>query len=601
MTARTLAGLGYILLLLTALLAACGSQPVTQNAGLSTTQNPTATLAIEPQSSSGNGTSDLVPVNPGYKDLTVRPQIWFGPLDPWSWDRYYPGQGPFEFYDLFQPDAPWPRASEAVQVVRLYPVWIDNYATPQQLQNVIEDIQARGMAISYEAGPLQETSQCNASTIEGFWGKPGAENIAHNIKAAGGRLYSMDLEHGFDAATYYDVACRKSPREIAEDAAITINALRAIFPDVLIGSIETADLNVDDVAAWMEAYREVMGEELDYFHLDINFQRVDWAERAREIEDYVESRGVEFGIIYFGNHDDGSDIDWINHAESRFVEYEVLQGGTPDHVVFQSWHTHPQNLIPETEPDAFTNLILRYLRPRTNISVEILGNAASGNLQTNSGAPVPEAEIEIFAEPLDGDGLVTEYHVSGTVPDSAVRGNVGFRVNTECDCRGTAAFVLEQVSYTESNLPGGKVPNGSFGNGLNGWGLWGSGNQNLVSSAYGNGTALAVDASLGQNAGANSEAFVVTPGETFTVTFTARVSPLTHAAGYFSLFFLNGATEVARFTLPISAGRTTIATGVTDQDGTFSINLDQLPEGSYQFGAWYSGSPALWPAIEIFK
>ena len=328
MMARTLAAFVAGPFLLAVLLTACGNQPATQHAGPLITQRiPTVTLDIEPQDGGEDGTAELLPVEVGYKDLTVRPQIWFGPLDPWSWDRYYPGQGPFEFYDLFQPDAPWQQASDAVHVIRLYPVWIDSYATPQQLQTVLQDIEARGIAISYEAGPLKESGQCNASTIEGFWGKPGAKNIAQNIKDAGGRLFSMDLEHGFDAATYYDLACRKSPREIAEDAAITINALRAIFPDVLIGSIETADLNVDDVAAWMEAYRGVMGEELDYFHLDINFQRVDWAERAREIEDYVESRGVEFGIIYFGNQDDGSDIDWINHAESRFIEYEVLARG----------------------------------------------------------------------------------------------------------------------------------------------------------------------------------------------------------------------------------------------------------------------------------
>ena len=562
------------------------------------TQTGAAALAITPHV---GGQVDTPTPAVAYKDLTIRPQIWFSPLDPMSLDRYYPGQGPFEFYDLFQSDAPWRQASDAVQVIKLYGTWTEDYSTPEQLSAVIADITARGMAISFELGPLQENGACNAATIEGFSGKPVAVKIANRIKSVGGTLYSFDMEHGFDAASYYDLPCRMTPHQIAEDAAITVNALRQIFPDVKIGSIETANMDVDDVAAWMQAYRDVMDEELDYFDLDINFEGVDWAERAREIEAYVESRGVEFGIFYRGNHYDETDLEWINHAEERFVEYEVKHGGTPDHVIFQSWDAHPLNLIPETETGTFTNLILRYLRTRTHLLLNLANNVAIGVLQTEDGQPVSRSEIEIFAVPLDGDGLVAEYTITGTVPADATLANVGFRVNMECDCQGPAAFKLEQVSYTEGNQTSGKVPNGSFGNGLNGWGLWGSGIYQLVSSPFGNGSALEVETSMTSDAGANSDTFTVTPGERFIVTFTAQVSPLTDSAGYFSLFFLNAGGEVARYTLPIEAGQHTLATGLTQPDGSFNINLGEFPSGHYQFGAWYPGSEVYWPALQTIS
>lgn len=106
-------------------------------------------------------------------------------MDPWSWDQYFPGQGPFQYYDLFTEDAAWQQALEAVHVIRLYPVWQDSHAAPDQLETVPADIQRRGIAISYEAGPLTETERCNAATVEGFWGVPGAENIVRRIADAG--------------------------------------------------------------------------------------------------------------------------------------------------------------------------------------------------------------------------------------------------------------------------------------------------------------------------------------------------------------------------------------------------------------------------------
>jgi hypothetical protein len=36
-------------------------------------------------------------------------------------------------------------------------------------------------------------------------------------------------------------------------------------------------------------------------------------------------------------------------------------GSPPDDAVFQSWHPHPTRALPETDPDAFTSVILDYV------------------------------------------------------------------------------------------------------------------------------------------------------------------------------------------------------------------------------------------------
>jgi hypothetical protein len=534
-----------------------------------------------------------------YKDLTERPQIWFSPLDPYSLNQHIPGGGPFQFYDLFQQNAPWMTATQAVHVMRLYPVWLETEATPVQLQTVLDNLKQRRIAITFENGPLTETALCNAATLEGFSGIPPALNIAQRIAEAGGVLYAMDLEHGFDAGTFYDLeACHMTPAEIAQDTANYVNAVRGIFPNAKVGSIETADLDVRAVADWMSAYKQATGQELDYFHLDINFFRPDWAERAKAIEDYVKSRGVDFGIIYFGDHNDSTDQEWLDHAESRFVEYEVLTGGRPDHVIFQSWHPHPQTLLPDNQPGTFTNLILRYLRPRTNLTLERIDDLhVTGTLLDEFGSAMPGVPLEIRAQPLSGEGLFAEYTISGNVPDGATHADTGFRINMECDCNGTAALTLEQITYLDSGQTVNGVPNGAFGNGLNGWGIWGSGAYQIVGSANGTGGALSINVTANQDLGINSGTINVTPGSPFTLTFLAKINPASAGSGYFDIIFLNSSGEVSRQTIPIEAGQVTIANTTTDINGRYETSHAELTVASFILTAWYPGSDTHWPAL----
>ncbi len=490
-------------------------------------------------------------------------------------------------------------AADAVHVMRLYPVWLESEAATADLQMVVDNLKQRKIAITFENGPLTETSLCNAAVLEGFSGIPPAQNMMQRLKNAGGTLYGVDLEHGFDAGTFYDVEiCHMSPAEIAQDVAGYVNAIWAVFPEAKVGSIETADLDVNAVADWMTAYKAAVGRELDYFHLDINFFRPDWAERAKEIEDYVKSRGVDFGIIYFGDLNDSTDQQWLDHAESRFVEYEVLNVGQPDHVIFQSWHPHPLSLLPDNQKGTFTNLILRYLRPRTNLTLERIDDlTVTGRLTDEFGSAAPGEPLEIRIRPLSGEGLFAEYTISGIVPDGATMADAGFRINMECDCNGTAEMTLEQVTYLDSGQTVNGVPNGNFANGLNGWGIWGSGAHQIVTSSNGTGGALSVNVGPNQELGMNSDTINVTAGSNFTITFLAKINPASANSGYFDIIFLNSAGEVSRQTIPIEAGQVTIATTTTNITGHYEAGHQELTLDSFILSAWYPGSDKHWPAL----
>src|SRR3990172_1654514 len=92
---------------LLALTAACIS---------TTAESSTTTVSVISTPAPSTTSAPVPATTVTWKDLSIRPHIWFGPLDPWSWGQFYPGAGPFQFYDLFTEDAPWPRAAEAVGV-----------------------------------------------------------------------------------------------------------------------------------------------------------------------------------------------------------------------------------------------------------------------------------------------------------------------------------------------------------------------------------------------------------------------------------------------------------------------------------------------------
>jgi hypothetical protein len=535
-------------------------------------------------------------------DLLSRPQIWFGPLDPTPPNADRPYSGELDFFNLFKEDAPWQRAAAGIHVFKLYGGWLDRNATNAELKQVIGDLKRRGLGIAFEGGPLTPTAICTG-VIEGFAGPREGGNDAFRIQQAGGTLDYVDLEHPYDAVTFSNApeACRYSPERAAQDVARYVQAIRKIFPEARFGAIETANHDPQEVAKWVDAYRAVMGEDLAYFSFDLNYYRPDWAREARAIEDYLRGRGIEFGMFYRGDETAATDAEWVAKAEQRFVEYEVIAGGHPDRAIFQSWHPHPERLLPESDPTTFTYLINRYLRTRTALTVEAQMSASGsltldGILTDEHGSPLSKATIELQMTPIEGAGLVYAYTVSGTVPDGAIQADVGYRVNTECNCSAASDFTLYELRYNESAGGANQVPNGNFTRGMNGWGAWGQAAWEIVASDQGPGRALHVRAQPGQDAAINSANFATTPGSPFTVTFVARVSSLSKGSGYFSVVFLNSSQELRRFRIPLEAAKVLLGEAITDQTGGFKFSVEAAPNSQTSFRAWYAGDNTYWPA-----
>ncbi len=592
-------------ILIMALLVGCASPatPLPASAPLPTdTPYPTGT-AISPTATSEPPTVTPEPTLPlPTPDLAVRPQIWFGPLDPAPPNASRPFNGR-EFFDLFDDAAAWAKAAESTHVFKLYGGWVAWVATLADLKQVIDYANRHGMALAFEAGPLTPTTECTGE-IEGFAGPQEAIHIVQKIKAAGGTIAFVDLEHPYDAATFADApdSCKMTPEDIARNVSRFIKVVRDVFPEAKFGAVETAQHDVAHVSRWVEAYRLVMGEDLAYFHLDLDFGRPNWAQKALEIETYLHSQGIEFGLFYLGNWQDASDEEWLRGAEDRFVEYEVGYGGRPDHAVFQSWHPHPERLLPETDPGAFTYLINRYTRSRTELTMTSTSSpngtpALSGVLADTNANPLAGATIHLSMKPVDSPGLLYEYTLTGFVPTGATEADVGYRVNLECGCSGPAEFVLYEVRYTEGDETTNRIPNPHFARGYDGWGTWGDATWKLERSDQGAGRAQHLTARPGQGAAINSAKFPTSAGSPFTVTFVARVSPESLGSGYFNLIFDNVINEIKRYTIPLEPAVVALGEATTDENGAYRFELPEMSVSNVALQAWYSGDQDFWPAF----
>jgi hypothetical protein len=490
-----------------------------------------------------------------------------------------------------------------VHIFKLYGGWVAWVASEAELRQVVADVNRRGMAIAFEAGPLTPTEECTGE-IEGFAGPDEGIRIVQRIKAAGGTITYVDLEHPYDAATFTDApdSCHMTPEDIAWNVSRFIETVRSVFPDAIFGAVETAQHDVQEIARWVEAYRAVMGEDLGYFHLDVDFGRPDWAQRDTEIEEYLRSRGIEFGLFYLGDWEAASDAEWLARAEQRFVQYEVESGGRPDHVIFQSWHPHPEQLLPDTDPSAFTYLINRYFRTRTELTLvqEQSPDGAltiSGNLTDADGNPLSEMPIELRMRPAEGPGLIFEYTFTGVVPDFAVQADLGYRINIECECSGPAVFTLYEVRYVEEDEEVNLVPNPVFAQGLEGWSAWGEARWRLEPSDRGSGRALHITAQPDEGAAINSSMFPTTAGASFTVTFVARVSPESAESGYFNLIFNDGGSIGRRLRFPLEAANILLGEAISDENGAYQVLLDEVPAATSKLQAWYVGDDEYWPAF----
>jgi hypothetical protein len=497
-----------------------------------------------------------------------------------------------QYMDLFTPIAPWTSAASHVNVFKIYPQWIGS-ATDADLQSQFADLNRRGIALALEYPVLTAPSDCGK--VEGFGGQ-NLLNAALRIQRNGGTLRYVAMDEPIFFSTLYTgtSACQWTVDQMAANAAVNIQALLAQFPDVIIGDIEPFPVAPADwlsqYQAGIEAFRNALGFPLAFFDADVLWDTPGYVDALASVRSMLASEGVPFGIIYNGNSSDTSDAQWIQSATQHMLSVE-LNLGSPDLVIFQSWHAYPRKLLPESDADSFTSLVEAYFRRRTTLTSSVSGATLQGSLVSLDGHAIAEAPIDISLAPQGGSGVAAVYALSGDVPAGTQSIVFGARVNLECNCSGTADF---QVSSFSLDAGDSGIITRDFSNQLIGWNVSKAGSP--APTARVEGANLHIVAQPGQSVLLNSTSMAFTSAVPYTFRVNARVAPGSLGSGYFTLVFLNATTEISRVRIPVAPANLSLGSTTTDVFGRYAFPLPAAGPDAFQVQSSYAGSNADWPA-----
>jgi hypothetical protein len=484
-------------------------------------------------------------------------EVWLNGTDPITaralgWDA-----ASRDYYQLFQPDAPWSHAASHVSVLLVTPAFL--LFTPENiLAPAFADLKRRHIALAVETSLLSNEQGCGKG-VEAFTEPGNAEDVANRVQKLGGELRYISLGevlwfgHHFNGTN----ACHLSIPEVARQVAVGVAAIRRKFPTIQIGSDEVVGPTsppdwIDQTTQWLQAYRAAAGEPLSFVHVDVDWFGP-WQQQLPQLAEYTHAAGIPFGVIYNGFGSDLTGETWTHQAEEHFVAVESDLGLVPDHAILQTWMPQPEHMLPETQPGTMTWLVNRYVAAPSRIVIRRSGTSLAGNLSDGQGRPISGASIKVLTV-AQGDADITVVRkLTGTVPAKAARATIALRINDECDCSGTADVTVGRISYRDGRS--GQTVERQFS----------------PPSATG-ATKPHFVAAAGQKIGQNTPTFPVTPSDAFTIEVPLSASHGSVSSGYVAIIFLDQqGVGLSRQTLPFQPSTREIGGVVTDASGNFSI------------------------------
>jgi hypothetical protein len=283
--------------------------------------------------------------------------LWLSGADNLAHPKY-PGSA--AFLSQFRPDSQWSYAAAHVRVYKLSTEFLQS-APDDEVATVISYLKARGIALALEAHMIPSSSRCGR-IVEGY-SEPGViPKIATRVKNMGGKIdfvaFDEPVHFGhFKTGGRY---CHDSVDDISQQMTENVSAMRAAFTGVQFGDIEPLTENqpdrLDQILAFAEAFRSATGTPLSFVHADISW-RSEWKLQLENWSGRLHANHIRLGVIFNGDPDEVSDIEWVDHAVQRYELVLSDRNILMDDAIVQSWMPRPLHNTPDTDPDTLTSII----------------------------------------------------------------------------------------------------------------------------------------------------------------------------------------------------------------------------------------------------
>jgi hypothetical protein len=144
--------------------------------------------------------------------------------------------GASDFWQLFEPGAPWQSAKRHVGV------FDQNLVTngpPEKLRKVFANLKESHIALAIGIGMLTWSEQCGKH-LEGYVPPGGSDYVAMRIEWLGGDLAYIGIDEALWFGRWYSGAnaCHSALDAIAADVAANFKAYQMVFPNVRVGDVE---------------------------------------------------------------------------------------------------------------------------------------------------------------------------------------------------------------------------------------------------------------------------------------------------------------------------------------------------------------------------
>jgi len=503
-------------------------------------------------------------------------------------------RGQRDFFDLWKPGAPWQDVLERVDAYRLHAFQMRRFLDDEQLTVLIDFLREHQIPLIFETEPLLPPDPAVCEHNESFEAPYDLEQ-AVRLKKLGGHVDIIAVEEPYSYGHLLDTpgSCQYSVERVAQEVFQHVSNLRDLFGDIPVGSIEpiwkAPPTSPHDMEVWLDTFEQVAGEPFAFLDVDPDWSRPDWADVARGIEAAADTRGVPFGILYNGGVEPDNRA-WMDFMMANAAEFEVVHGGTPQHVSFQSWVDWPDHLLPENDLSGLTSSILRYFGQRIELAVEAADDGVVARVTDLDGHPVEGVHLSV-SRTTDQQSGATQT-VRGVVPDGATEAVALVRANAEDAIVGTAAVTLVDISFSDGAGGPNLVPNGSFADGTNQWNIHGSAAGAVRSVAAGSRRGLSISASPGQDVFVDGAAFPVTAGTDYEFTVTYDLEGGSADSVVVSTEFI----DTARINIPLHAISEDIGQFVTDAGGEARIPGDLIGAGPATLEVRTTGDLEHWPA-----
>ena len=492
---------------------------------------------------------------------------------------------------LAQPNAPWPQAAAATATFQLSSSSVAALSDAD-LATLESALKKAGLPVALLLSALTPVSGCGQ--VPGAPDASTALDLIKRVQASGAQLRFLVM----DRPAYLGTHCGLSAMEIAANVGAWASRVRSVAPQAAIGDAEllTEPADGNAYAEWMPAYASVTGSPLAFIHLDLDWSMSDWPSQLSPLQSYARQSGIGLGLVERGNGDDASDALWVANAADRMAA--VAASGIPvDSAIFQAAGDREPRLLPESDGTTLTALVSRAAGKKTTLTLYRPTTAPGGGqlvgakLVDQAGAPIAGAKVELAVRPLNATGEYAQYSASGTVPADVDHVLLGIRVADENADPGPADLALYSASYREGAARE-RLANPDCAEGLAHWGTTNTALLHIEASDRGPGQMLHLSDNPAQPLQVNSDLFAVTPGAAYTVTFSARVAPVSR--GYFTIIFIRG-SEVSRTILRFTPALTNLS-ATTDAAGRLQW---QVPANAFpaELDARYPGDRSRWPAL----